>query len=284
MYFNVIQILEEELSSVNFLLTGLDEFDKEFHRLHPAMTKKDVRGLIKRTTSDGSVYSQRKTDKTGKRYYKVLGDDTDSEVIAIKQLRYNTTYRKVLEQNKDALNSCITLLKKSYEDYRIDAIEELAGPAYKDSTESINKNPAISTDSEWRDFVSRPTGYIKHPQIAIDGQVLKSKSELTIYNMLKGLGVDFHYEYPIKLRGENNSIVTVRADFVIRRPDGSYVIIEHLGQLSLLDYANDTVNKLLLYTRNNYVLGDNLFLTSESGDGCLNSKAIYDIVTKLILN
>ena len=56
--------------------------------------------------------------------------------------------------------------------------------------------------------------------------------------------------------------------------DGSMIIIEHLGMLEDMDYADRFRNKLRYYLREDYVAGDNFFITSDDIDHKTNSAMI----------
>lgn len=102
------------------------------------------------------------------------------------------------------------------------------------------------------------------------GEMVRSKSEVIIANLLHAAGVEYAYER--ELTGE---IVpgTVRPDFTFIDPSGEPVVWEHLGMLDRPDYRASWERRRAWYEGNGYVLGESLFTSEESGGG-LDSAAL----------
>ena len=67
-------------------------------------------------------------------------------------------------------------------------------------------------------------------------------------------------------------------DFLIKCPDGSDIIIEHAGMLTLAQYATDLAHKLQIYQLNGYFMGYSLFVTSDDAEGGIDSQEINKII------
>ncbi|MEV5693052.1 AAA family ATPase [Micromonospora globbae] len=88
------------------------------------------------------------------------------------------------------------------------------------------------------------------------GELVRSKSELLIANLLHGLGLSYDYESPFT--GDDGR--TVRPDFTITTDLGEMVLWEHLGMLSDPRYARKWALKKSWYAANG-------ILPAEDGGG-----------------
>lgn len=102
------------------------------------------------------------------------------------------------------------------------------------------------------------------------GEMVRSKSEIIIANLLHAGGVDYAYE-----RELTGGIVagTIRPDFTFTDPSGDIIVWEHLGMLDRPDYRASWERRRAWYEANGYVLGATLFISEESGGG-LDSAAL----------
>lgn len=106
------------------------------------------------------------------------------------------------------------------------------------------------------------------------GEVVRSKSECLIANMLNKNGIPYKYEKPLWLGGAQ-----IYPDFTIldvrnRRE----IYLEHLGRLDDQDYLEKTVRKLNRYAGEGYHLGDRVLLTMETRAQPLNLPAAEKMV------
>lgn len=106
------------------------------------------------------------------------------------------------------------------------------------------------------------------------GEIVRSKSECLIANMLNKNGIPYKYEKPLWLGG-----VQIYPDFTIldvrnRRE----IYLEHLGRLDSEDYLERTVRKLSRYAGEGYYLGDRVLLTMETRAQPLNLPAAEKMV------
>jgi ATP-dependent exoDNAse (exonuclease V), alpha subunit - helicase superfamily I member len=104
----------------------------------------------------------------------------------------------------------------------------------------------------------------------IRGELVRSKSELVIANLLHAAGIEYHYERPYSgtlLPG------TVHPDFTIIDAAGDPIIWEHLGMLDQPGYRASWERRRDWYLANGFVIGQNLFVSDEPG-GVLDSAAL----------
>jgi hypothetical protein len=107
------------------------------------------------------------------------------------------------------------------------------------------------------------------------GERVRSKSELTIANMLADRGIPYKYECPLTLLGG----VVIYPDFTLldvkRRRD---IYWEHRGMMDDRDYARQAVFKIKSLMKNEIILGDNLIITEETSANPLGTNEIEAII------
>lgn len=110
-----------------------------------------------------------------------------------------------------------------------------------------------------------------------EGLLVRSKSEVIIANMLVEKEIEFEYEREFLGKNGQKRI----PDFTFIDAAGDIVILEHLGMMSLPSYKADWEKKLQFYKDNGYKLDDNLFTTTESEKGGIDSLAIEVVIRKI---
>lgn len=150
----------------------------------------------------------------------------------------------------------------------------------------IPVNPLILTDEMFvKLWESKP--YQKNPypfeteNLQTDrGEIVRSKSELHIANALYNSHIPYRYEYPLQLADNRQ----VYPDFfclnVRKRKE---IVWEHPGAMDNVNYVNSNIRKLELYNLSNYVIGDNLILTTETTNNQLNTNMIKNIINRCLL-
>ncbi len=114
-----------------------------------------------------------------------------------------------------------------------------------------------------------------------DGLLVRSKSEVIIANELVYRGLEFEYEKEFEAEDGQKRI----PDFTFIDAAGERILLEHLGMLSIPSYKHDWEKKLKFYKTNGFELNENLFLTTESEKGGIDSKEIervIDIIQELL--
>jgi hypothetical protein len=112
------------------------------------------------------------------------------------------------------------------------------------------------------------------------GELVRSKSEVIIADLLHANGINYLYEEPLKLGG------TIRyPDFTIEDDDlGITYYWEHCGMLSNLEYRKRWEAKLEWYRSHNILPieeGGNLIVTMETENGGIDSKKIQQLISLL---
>lgn len=109
-----------------------------------------------------------------------------------------------------------------------------------------------------------------------DNIMLRSKSELIIYEALKNAGLSVEYEKPLKIDNIN-----YRPDFTIQGKYGGDVMYwEHLGMLSVPKYKMKWARKKSIYQKHGVVEGDNLIVSKDDERGGISMKQIVKLIQR----
>ena len=105
----------------------------------------------------------------------------------------------------------------------------------------------------------------------IRGEMVRSKSEVIVANILDKLGVEYNYEEPLAIGNK-----VYRPDFTLRY-QGKTVYLEHLGMLGLQSYKDRWDKKKSVYENagiSEFV--GNLIITNDGMDGSLDASRIQN--------
>ena len=111
----------------------------------------------------------------------------------------------------------------------------------------------------------------------VEGEIVRSKSEVIIANALHYNGLKYEYEPILKL--ENRIF---RPDFkVIDGDTGKIWYWEHGGLMTDSKYRKDLENKKAFYAKNGIEENKNLIITFDDEKGGIDSKAIDELIKKI---
>ncbi|MGN0727997.1 AAA family ATPase [Treponema sp.] len=109
------------------------------------------------------------------------------------------------------------------------------------------------------------------------GEMVRSKSEVIIANMLFDADINYLYEEPLSLKdGSKRS-----PDFTIPK-NGKTIYWEHLGMLQKESYRKDWDVKRKQYEENDIIEGKNLIISKDGLDGSLDSQEIDNLINKYL--
>ncbi len=112
------------------------------------------------------------------------------------------------------------------------------------------------------------------------GEKVRSKSEAIIADMLQELGIPYHYEKPIKLKGGTRRYPDFTLLKVSTREE---IILEHFGLLDDEDYRYSCLIKMSEYRQNGIYPGKNLLITYETSIFPLDIKGFKKMLSGLLL-
>ena len=111
------------------------------------------------------------------------------------------------------------------------------------------------------------------------GEMVRSKSELLIADLLYEMEIPYRYEPRVRMKGGNYKY----PDFLIlNRKTRQTIYWEHLGLMDDPDYLNNNLAKILEYGENGICLGKNLMITFETSEHPLNVRWIRKILSEIL--
>ena len=106
------------------------------------------------------------------------------------------------------------------------------------------------------------------------GEMVRSKSEMSIANMLYDRGIPYHYEEILHLNG-----VAAAPDFTIAvRGENCIKYLEHCGMIADPGYFRSYCRKQYDYISAGLQVGRDVFFTYEDQDGSIDTRIIADLI------
>lgn len=118
--------------------------------------------------------------------------------------------------------------------------------------------------------------HLKHR--ASTGELMRSKSEVLVFEKLKEFGIAAKYEFPFAI-GDT----VLYPDFTIMRTDGKIFYWEHAGRCDLPQYRDEIMWKTSMYAGVGIGQWDNLIITYDTGDGEIDLREIESVITNKLL-
>lgn len=133
------------------------------------------------------------------------------------------------------------------------------------------------------ELVARPeTIGLPHPERLIHrtrkGDLVRSKSEVIVANMLIDLGISYEYEKPLYSKADPKDFRL--PDFTVKY-EGEEFYWEHLGMIEDPEYKKEWKRKKQWYEENHYI--DKLIISKDKPDGGIDSKEIERFAKEKIL-
>lgn len=225
------------------------------------------------------------TTTDGKKDPKFVGEVNSEKLYTVARSSYKKELLKIVRHNLKILRNAA----KGYRSYSKAKIIATLSPCLQELDFDTNFDNVMKELWEWaaEDYERNPKPFKDPVIIAKDGTRVRSKSECIIYNLLLELGIPFRYDpvMKFKIKNQHGEVETYyeSPDFLIKCPDGSYIIIEHAGMLTSAQYTNDLAHKLQIYQLNGYWIGRSLFVTSDDIYGGIDSEQINNLLSCLRL-
>ena len=201
-----------------------------------------------------------------------------SEVELAKRIAQRDYDLRVIKRVQERIKAINTFLK-IYESTSLKTLYTKTHPYRKE----LICAPVLSDDEyikSWQAVEYKGKQFAEDdPEIITErGERVRSKSEKIIADKLYALGIPYRYEYPLMLDGN----IKLYPDFtILRMPTREEVYLEHFGRMDDSSYVDGVMLKLNTYARNGIYLGENLFITHETGRNPLNTKVLDKLMRKL---
>ena len=220
------------------------------------------------------------------RYYQVLKDaDTTGKYLSmqdkktIRQLAQKD-YNKVFLRNARAELKGIEKILKIYQKYNSEAVYDCLSKERKSLV-----TPYMITDKlyaeKWQSltYKSNPFMIENKKYDTKKGDLVRSKSEAIIADMLFDLEIPYRYECALKLKNGQ----TRYPDFtLLKNKKREEIYLEHFGLLDNEEYRADCLRKLDEYKNSGIYIGKNLLFTYETENTPLDIKGIKRMLKEII--
>lgn len=227
--------------------------------------KKVPAGRLRVTRSNGCVQYYR-VDKTPPGEF--IRSEHFADVKALAQKAYDIKTLQVVLSQK----ACLEKFEKRYVSLDLADVYESLKPERK----KLLMSHFLSDESFARQWSSEiyeglPFNEGDSELVTSEGVRVRSKSEVIIADVLDRLKIPYHYERPVKM----NDGIVVYPDFsCLNVRNRKEILWEHFGLLDKPEYVENFVLKLRTYSRNGYVMGDNLIFTTENKKIPLSPSAV----------
>ncbi len=109
------------------------------------------------------------------------------------------------------------------------------------------------------------------------GERVRSKAEILIANALYRHQIPYHYEKPLYLDGYG----MIHPDFTILNVRlRKELYWEHMGMMDCTDYAEEALNRIVVYEKHDIFPGEHLILSHETQKRPIHSKMIETYILK----
>ena len=141
--------------------------------------------------------------------------------------------------------------------------------------------------SKWKagrlEFQKRfPENYPQHKtQRTSDGVMVKTISEVVVYEMLKAAGLAFVYELPFPPKDHGPALYP---DFTILSPVDmkTEIIVEFVGRLDLQRYREDFAKRVGRYLASGFIPGVNLFFVFGDPNGNIDTMQVTKVIEDIM--
>ncbi len=221
--------------------------------------------------------SSQAKSQNNKIHYRYLGKSSSEEVNNVKEAHFLKVSLKVIEQNIKCLLFVLKLLKP----FDRSSINSMLPKVYRNANINISQKN-VQAAKIWKETALKkkekyPAPHPEHLRHkTADGTLVRSKSEVIIYNFLLSQGIIFVYEMPI----ETQDCRILWPDFTILSEIDyeTLIFIEHQSMMDVPEYRDNFGNRVYLYLREGYVPYHDVFFTFDSDDVGVNASVFQEII------
>lgn len=163
-----------------------------------------------------------------------------------------------------------------------------------DKTRQTLVTPATLTDAKYAELWQKQpyrknNKYKENQKLTTDNsELVRSKSEVIIANLLKSNNVPYRYEFSIVIERKDSGEDS--EDYCEFHPDfyclnvrtRQEFVWEHFGKMDDAEYAARAIEKLAQYSANGYFPGKNLIITMESNSSQIKSDEIKRVIKEYL--
>ncbi len=270
----------------NELLNLLEERRTDLKKLVSELEKTDTQGTLSVKKQKGKTRFFRRDDDKRLVY---LGSDCRDEIARLCNKHYESKLIQAAELEGSQIDTCIALLKSRRDKDGNDLADiDLVHGRLPDIIRQ-NVSPNALTDDgyaqTWQsvEYGKRWTKKGDKVYETSRGEKVRSKSEWIIAGMLAEAGVPYRYEEIVPLNADVR--VFLHPDFtVLNKRTRKVYYWEHFGKMDDQNYINNTfMPKMAEYYNFNFLPGDKLLMTFESGLHPLDTTEVKRLIEKYLL-
>ncbi len=246
------------------------QFLQEIIRKKTASLKKAPEGTLRISPSGRGVqyYRRMKGRSDGGKYIR------RSDVDLVRRLAQKDYDEKVKSAAEEELKLLFEIQKiyRGLDDKRIEEVFFMLSAHRQNLVQ-----PIALTDEEFvkrwqeQEYARKPFSDDYPEYYTNRGERVRSKSEIIIANLLDKLGIPYHYEKPVELDGYG----TIYPDFtILRTDDRKELFLEHLGMMDDPEYCRHALERVALYEKNGFFIGDMLLISYETSLQPLNVRLL----------
>ena len=251
----------------------INEADRLIRKIEEMLRNTSVETFFVRKEK-GMYRYYKYNSKDGKKTY--LGADKTGEIRALENKGYWKKLKKCAEREKECLEEIGRKLDVMPHWHEVfygirEEKRHLIAPIVKSPDCFSERDLQIWKMNRFKNRNDRPTA-----NVTMNGENVKSKSELIIADRLRNAGVPYHYESDKLITDEfKGRYMKWHPDFrVLNQRTGREYWWEHFGRMGDPEYFASCMYKLETYARNGLYLGDNLIITMESDSVTLGTDYI----------
>lgn len=237
--------------------------------------------LLRRSKHCGSKYYYY-IKKPGSASFRYIGDPTDREVTRVREARFLEEAIRRIDRNIELVRS----LQDGFLPYDPSNVNESLPVLYRCEVPPVSELYKHASDLWLADrlaFRKRfPENYPQHKtHRTSDGVMVKSISEVVMYEKFKDAGLAFIYELPFVPADYGPPLYP---DFTILSPVDmkTEIFVEYVGRLDLREYREDFAKKIDRYMANGYTPGVNLFFVFSDRNGNIDSLQITKAISEIL--
>lgn len=264
---------------LNYEMEMLEHARKEYSaRLERLDDCKDA--LLRRTARRNGkhYYYVKKHDKR----YRYLGGQDDQAVRRIREARFLKEAIRRIDHDIDLINA----LQNGFESYEPVFINEGLPEVYRCDMFPVSEAYKRKS-TEWLscklDYQKTfPENYPQNKRHRTsDGVMVKTISELTLYERFRAAGLAQVYELPLPMKDYGPPLYP---DFTLLSPVDmtTEIIVEFVGRLDQRGYREDFARKVGRYIVSGYIPGVNLFFIYSDSEGNIDSMQITKVIADIL--
>lgn len=212
----------------------------------------------------------------GEKAYKYIGGESADSVQLIKEHRYTQQLLQDIEREINAIEG----FHSNHISIDFESVNSRLPRAYRRNPGAGN-NTVAADASHWKSLMEEEKSKYtvknsdKLVMAALDGTLVRSKSELVIANMLISEGIPFVYELPRVYED-----VTIYTDFTVlsTRDNKTEILIEHEGLMKNGTYQQQFLFKVNKYLAADIIPGKDVFFTFDDLRGGFDTSVVQDII------